>query len=134
MAESFEVSAVFPTQTPEKIYAAWLDSQSHSAMTGSPAVVDPALGGKFSAWDEYIQGQTLELEPTRRILQAWRTTEFPEDSPDSRLEILIEGVDDGVKVTLLHSEIPEGQGENFRQGWTEFYFEPMGRYFSAETG
>jgi activator of HSP90 ATPase len=132
MAESFEVSAVFPTQTPEKIYAAWLDSQAHSAMTGSPAVVDPALGGKFSAWDEYIQGQTLELEPTRRILQAWRTTEFPEDSPDSRLEIMIEGVDGGAQVTLVHTEIPDGQGEDYRQGWTEYYFEPMGRYFSAE--
>lgn len=132
MAESFEVSAFFPSQTPEQIYTAWLDSQAHSAMTGSPAQIDSAVGGKFSAWDGYIQGQTLELEPTRRILQAWRTTEFPEDSPDSRLEILIESVDGGAQITLLHSEIPDGQRENYRQGWADFYFEPMGRYFTAE--
>jgi activator of HSP90 ATPase len=132
MAESFEVSAFFPTQSPEKIYTAWLDSQAHSAMTGSLAEVDPTVGGKFNAWDGYIQGHTLELEPFRRILQAWRTTEFPADSPDSRLEILLEGVDGGAQVTLRHSEIPEGQGEDYRQGWTDYYFEPMGRYFSAE--
>lgn len=134
MAELFEVSAFFPTQTAEKIYTAWLDSQAHSAMTGSPAEVDPALGGKFTAWDGYIHGQTLAAEPFRRILQTWRTTEFPEESPDSRLEILIEVVNDGAQVTLLHSEIPDGQGEDYRQGWSEYYFEPMGRYFSAEQG
>ena len=134
MLESFEISAFFPARSPQEIYTAWLDGQAHSAMTGSPAQVDPAVGGQFSAWDGYIQGQTLETERYRRILQAWRTTEFPEDSPDSRLEILIEGVDGGAQVTLLHSEIPHGQGEDYRQGWAEFYFEPMGDYFSDLPG
>jgi activator of HSP90 ATPase len=134
MVESFEVSAFFSALTAEKIYSAWLDSQAHSAMTGSPAEVDPAEGGKFSAWDGYIQGETLAAEPFQRILQAWRTTEFPENSPDSRLEVLIEEQDDGVQVTLIHSEIPEGQGEDYRQGWVEYYFEPMQRYFSADSG
>jgi activator of HSP90 ATPase len=132
MTEAFEVSAFFPGQTAEKIYNAWLDSQAHTAMTGTPAEIDPVVGGKFTAWDRYIQGKTLAAEPYRRILQAWRTTEFPEDSPDSRLEILFEELEDSAQVTLLHSEIPEGQAEDYRQGWTEYYFEPMGRYFSAE--
>jgi activator of HSP90 ATPase len=132
MADSFEVSAFFSDQSAESIYMAWLDSQGHTAMTGSPAEVDPLVGGKFTAWDRYIQGETLVAEPFQRILQAWRTTEFPEDSPDSRLEILIEELNDGALVTLLHSEIPEGQGESYRQGWEEYYFEPMKRYFSTE--
>ena len=134
MVESFEVSFLFPGKSAEDIYTAWLDSQSHSAMTGSPAEVEPGVGGKFTAWDRYIQGQTLSAEPFRRILQTWRTTDFPEESPDSRLEILIEQVEGGAQVTLLHSEIPEGQGEDYRQGWEEYYFEPMGRFFSAESG
>ncbi|MCJ7659107.1 MAG: SRPBCC domain-containing protein, partial [Anaerolineales bacterium] len=76
--------------------------------------------------------RTLEAEPFQRIVQAWRTTEFPEDSPDSRLEILIEDMDNGVQVTLVHSGIPAGQGENYRQGWGEYYFDPMQRYFSTK--
>jgi activator of HSP90 ATPase len=134
MVESFEVSFLFPGKSAEDIYSAWLDSQSHSAMTGSPAEVESGVGGKFTAWDRYIQGRTLAAEPYRRILQAWRTTDFPEESPDSRLEILIEQVEGGAQVTLLHSEIPEGQGDDYRQGWEEYYFEPMGRFFSAESG
>jgi len=26
--------------------------------------------------------------------------------------------------------IPDGQGENYKQGWKDFYFKPMKKYFS----
>jgi len=99
-------------------------------MTGNPANVDVKVGGKFSAWDGYIFGSTLELEPDQRIVQAWRTTEFPEDAPDSRLEILFEEATKGTKVTLIHSDMPEDQVDSYRQGWEDFYFKPMKEYFS----
>ena len=132
MAESFEISTFFPAISAEQIYKAWLDSEEHSAFTGTLAQIDPGVGGKFTAWDGYIHGKTLETEPFQRILQAWRTTEFPEHSSDSRLEILIEEVDNGAKVALIHNDIPDGQGDDYRQGWEEYYFKPMQRYFSAE--
>ena len=95
----YEVSTVLPA-TPKQIYEAWLSSEGHSKMTGSQAEVEGESGGTFKAWDGYIWGKTLELEPNRRILQAWRTSEFPEDSPDSQVEILLEEIADGTKVTL----------------------------------
>ncbi len=98
-------------------------------MTGSPASVEGRVGGKFSAWDGYIYGTTLEMEPNRRILQAWHTTEFPEGSPDSRLEVLLEAEGSGTRITLVHTEIPEGQAESYLQGWQDFYFDPMTEYF-----
>jgi uncharacterized protein YndB with AHSA1/START domain len=90
MADSFRVSAVLPT-SPQEVYDAWLDGDQHGAYTGAEAAIEPGIGGAFSAWDGYISGTTLELEPPGRIVQAWRTTEFPPGSPDSRLEILLEG-------------------------------------------
>lgn len=98
-------------------------------MTGSPAKVDGKVGGKFTAWDGYIFGSTLELTPNQRIVQAWRTSEFPDDASDSRVEILLEEVDAGTKVTLTHSDMPEDQVESYRQGWEDFYFKPMRQYF-----
>ncbi len=68
--------------TAEQIYKAWLSTDGHTAMTGSPAEVEARVKGKFIAWDGYISGETLELKPFTRIVQAWRTTEFPEGSPD----------------------------------------------------
>jgi activator of HSP90 ATPase len=117
--------------TPERVYAAWLDSAAHGAMTGSPAEIDPRTGGNFSAWDGYIRGATLEFDPPRRILQAWRTTEFAEDDPDSLLEVLFAAEGSSTRLILHHTHIPAGQEEGYRQGWEEFYFQPMQEYFSA---
>jgi len=128
MKNGFELSIVLPAG-PDEIYNAWLSSEGHAALTGSPAKVDGKVGGEFSAWDGYISGKTLELEPARRILQAWRTSEFPEEAPDSRLEVLLESVAGGTKLTLIHSDIPADQVESYRQGWPESYFEPMLEHF-----
>ena len=131
MADSFEVKEFFPGIPAAEIFNAWLESEAHSAFTGSPAHVNPGVGGEFSAWDGYISGKTLEIEPPRRILQSWRTTEFPEGSPDSLLEVLLEEIEDGTQLTLVHTNIPDGQGEDYRQGWEDYYFKPMRQYFSA---
>ena len=130
MLETIHCSTILPV-SPEQIYRAWLSSSGHSAFTNSPAEVDPAVGGRFTAWDGYIQGSNIELEPYRRILQAWRTSEFPTESPDSRLEVLLEATPEGVKISLLHSEIPIGQGATYVQGWEDYYFTPMLEYFSG---
>jgi activator of HSP90 ATPase len=129
MKNEFTISTVIPASASD-IYSAWLNSEGHTAMTGNPANVEGKVGGKFTAWDGYIFGSTLELEPDQRIVQAWRTTEFPDDAPDSRLEILFEEVRDGTKVTLLHSDMPDDQVDSYRQGWEDFYFKPMKEYFT----
>jgi activator of HSP90 ATPase len=128
MKNGFELSILLPA-SPQTIYAAWLSSEGHTALTGSPALAEGKVGGKFSAWDGYIFGSTLELEPARRIVQAWRTGEFPAQAPDSRLEIVLEAVQNGTKLTLIHSEMPEEQVQEYRQGWEDFYFKPMREYF-----
>jgi activator of HSP90 ATPase len=126
--ESLKMSTTLPA-SPETIYNAWLSSEGHTAMTGSPAEVEAEIGGAFKAWDGYIWGMTLEMESPRRILQDWRTSEFPEVSPDSRVEIRFEESDGETKITLTHTEIPDGQGDSYKQGWEDFYFTPMRAYF-----
>ena len=128
MKNGFTLSEIIPAK-PAEIYEAWLSSEGHTALTGSPAKVEGNVGGKFSAWDGYIFGTTLELTPNQRIVQTWRTTEFPGDAPDSRVEVLLEEVSRGTKLTLIHSDMPEDQVDSYRQGWEDFYFKPMKEYF-----
>jgi len=115
--------------SPEKAYQDWLDSAAHSAFTGSSAEIDPIIGGKFNAWEGYIWGKTIELTPGKRIRQTWRTSEFPDDSPDSVLEVLFEPDGKGTRITLIHTIIPERQADGYEKGWKEFYFEPMKKYY-----
>jgi activator of HSP90 ATPase len=116
----------------ETIYKAWLSTEGHSAITGSPAKVDGTVNGDFSAWDGYIWGMFLELEPNHRILQAWRTGEFPSEAEDSIVEILFNEEHGKTKLTLNHSNIPEGQADGYKTGWEDFYFKPMKEYFGRK--
>ncbi|MHB8417196.1 MAG: SRPBCC domain-containing protein [Myxococcales bacterium] len=130
MTEAFTLTAMIPA-TPLRVYEAWLDEREHGAFTGSKAQAEPGIGGAFTAWDGYIRGRTLELSEGQRILQSWRTSEFPPGSEDSLLEILLEEGSGGTRLTLRHSGIPEGQGESYEQGWIDHYFDPLKRYFAA---
>ena len=129
MALQFEVSAVIPASAAV-LYEAWLDSASHSAMTGAAAETSAEPDGRFTAWDGYIQGRNLELEPPRRILQSWRTSEFEESEQDSSLEVLFEPAEGGTRLTIRHSNLP-AHGGQYEQGWIDNYFEPMTRYFGS---
>ena len=129
MPESIQVSTLLPADL-QTLYQAWLDSEQHSRFTGSPAEINPRVGGIFSAWDGYIKGVTLELTPYSRIFQSWRAADFPSEADDSELEIRLEEAAGDTLLTLTHSNLPDGQGEEFRQGWLDFYFTPMQAYFT----
>lgn len=129
MSESLHLEIVLPAP-PDEIYRAWIDSTKHRDFTGGNAEIEPHAGGSFSAWDGYIKGIILKLEPYKRIVQSWRTSDFPEGYPASHLEILFEPVEGGTHMVLNQSEIPTGQSEQYESGWMEYYFVPMLGYFS----
>ncbi len=131
MSVEFEVSDVIPASL-DQVYAAWLDSEEHSAMTGSPARVSAKVGGKFEAWNGYIRGKNLELEPSSRILQLWRTSEFKDSDEDSLLEVLFESAEYGTKIRILHTQLPE-HGMQYQQGWRDAYLTPMKAYFDTKS-
>lgn len=113
------------------IYNSWLEGSSHSKLIGgASADIKEEIGSTFTIYDGYITGKILELEKNKRIVQLWRTNEFAENSPDSKLEILLEdNPGGGTKFTLLHWELPEGDKEKYKKGWEDFYLVPMKKYF-----
>lgn len=129
-AESIELTVSLPAR-PEEIYTAWLSSRGHTEMTGGPAQTSADPGAAFTAWGPYIRGRNLALDEGRRIVQAWRTLDFPADAPDSQVEVELVPEGEGTRLRLRHSNIPAGQGARYEGGWQERYFTPMARYFAA---
>lgn len=125
----FKVSTVINAPA-EKIYNAWLNSKQHAAMTGGTAKITPKVGAEFEAWDGYIRGKNLILEPGKRIVQSWRTTEFAKEEKDSQIEVTFEKAAAGTKVTLHHTGLPPHATE-YKQGWVDNYFVPMKKYFEG---
>ena len=111
------------------IYEAWLSSEGHSQMTGGEAFVSGEVGASFSAWDGYISGKNIRLEPHTSIIQSWRTTEFAEQEADSRIEVTLNEQEGFTELTLKHTNLPT-HGEQYRKGWEDHYFIPMQAYFN----
>lgn len=128
MAHEFTVSATIPA-APREVYDAWLSSKGRAAMTGAAARISEKPGGNFVAWDGYIAGRNLKLVPGRRIVQTWRTTEFAASDEDSQIEVQLEKAPKGTKLTLRHTNIPDGH-TTYKSGWRTCYFGPMRAYFN----
>ena len=114
--------------SPRRVYSAWMSSDGHTAMTGGAAEVDPVVGGAFSAWDGYIEGETWELAPAKRVIQSWRTFDFGR-APDSVIEVEFRALRRKTQVVLRHCDLQPGDGAKYTLGWHQFYLEPMRNYF-----
>jgi activator of HSP90 ATPase len=115
--------------SPSEVYQVLMDSKKHAEVTGSPASISRVVGGKFTAWDGYILGKNLELEPGKKIVQEWTTTEWPEGYPPSRLEITLTKKGGGTELKMVHSKVPAEQKDEYAGGWKSFYWEPLAAYF-----
>jgi activator of HSP90 ATPase len=127
MKESIRLTQVFPTDAAT-LYRAWLDSDLHSKMTGGEATCSNKVGGSFTAWGDYISGTNTSLTKNKEIVQRWRTAEFKETDLDSVLTIKLKDLAKGCELTLIHTNIPEGQTQ-YKEGWEQHYFAPMLEWF-----
>ena len=130
--DKLKLNIILPA-TPKKIYDAWLNGKEHTAFTGGKATASNKIKGKFTAWDGYISGVNIDLKEGKKIVQAWRTTEFPDDALDSILEIGLTAKAGGkTTLTLTQTNIPKGQGVKYKGGWKNHYLKPMQEYFKGE--
>ena len=132
MPYDFTLTALIPA-TPKAVYDTWLDSRGHSAMTGGKATQSAKVGATVTAWDNYITGKNLHLEPGKRIVQTWRNTQFTNEHGDSVITVTLTKVAGGTRLTLNHANVPDGQTSYEESGWKTHYFTPMQRYFMTMT-
>ncbi|MBI3859636.1 MAG: SRPBCC domain-containing protein [Thaumarchaeota archaeon] len=130
-AQKFAVirQSVVLEASPEEVFEAYVDPKKHEAFTGSTATGSKKVGGKFTAWDGYITGRYVELEGGKRILHEWKTTGWPEGYPPSVVEITFSRKGKRTKLSMVHSKVPEEQVDEYAQGWKDFYWEPLKKYF-----
>ena len=119
--------------SPKEVYEAYVDPKKHSKFTGSKATGKAVVGGKFTAWDGYIFGKNLELDDGKRVVQEWTTTDWPEGYGPSRLELCFNEIPKGTELVMVHSDVPEEQADETAEGWIEWYWNPLKKYFSKQS-
>ena len=118
--------------TPVEVYDALVNAKKHAEFTGVPATSANKIGGKFTAWDGYISGKYLKLEPGRKILEEWSTRDWPANFPPSVIELTFAKADGGMRLSMLQTEVPAAQAANYRKGWKDYYWNPLKKYFAAK--
>jgi len=117
----------------EEVYSALTTKSEFAQFTGASAEIDAEPGGSFSCFDGMITGFTLELEPGKRIVQAWRAGNW-DDGVYSIIRIDLEQTEvNKTQLKFEHSGFPEEHISHLEQGWHDRYWEPL-RAFLQQPG
>ena len=110
--------------TPHAVYEALMDSKKHAEFTGSRASISRNVGGKFTAYNGYIEGENLDIIPNKKIVQSWRGSDWYR-GVYSRATFTLKKVVGGTQLTFMQTGVPEDVYEDISQVWCECYWNPM---------
>ena len=121
-------SVVLPA-SPEALYAMYLSPLRHAAITGGPVRIGARAGSRFSAFGGALSGRMLQTIPGRLVVQAWRSSAFHDDDPDSTLNLrfLPAGRKRG-RIDLVHVNVPPHDYHGASTGWRKYYWRPWRAY------
>jgi uncharacterized protein YndB with AHSA1/START domain len=109
--------------SPERVYFALTDADALTAWywpasVEPKATSDPRVGGLFGVTTADaamgFDGEYLELEPPRRIVQTWH---WAGDEDASRVTIELSAAADGTDIVVTHDQLDEATVEPYRAGW-----------------
>jgi activator of HSP90 ATPase len=116
--------------TPHELYETIMDSRRHAKLTGDKVKMSRKVGDKFTAGGGWIDGMNVELVQDKLIVQAWRGND--DDWPKgyySAVRFQFTKVPGGTRLDFLHSGVPVAAYDMIRDGWLEYYWEPLKRTF-----
>jgi uncharacterized protein YndB with AHSA1/START domain len=117
-------------EEPKRVFTAWMDPREHATFTGGGlATIEPWTGGRFTAFEGDVHGIFLGVDNAARIVQTWRTPEFPPESRDSRLTVTFEPAPGGTKLRIQHADVPPKLLRKLQKGWESNYIKPLSKYF-----
>ena len=115
----------------QEIYDILMDGRRHAKLTGSAAKLSRKVGGEFAVYDGYAYGTNVELVEGRRIVQTWRAQEdeWPEDHFSEVVFDLTPINKTKTAIAFAHKRVPTALVQNFKDGWRQFYWEPLKAMF-----
>lgn len=114
----------------QDVYETLLTSAKFSDMSGgAPADISTEVGGAVVLFGGQIEARNLELVEGVRVVQSWRSGNWPEGVHSVvRFELTSDG--DNTKVIFDQSGFPEGAEEHLEPGWYKMYWDPMNAMLS----
>ncbi|MBN2348266.1 MAG: SRPBCC domain-containing protein [Bacteroidales bacterium] len=112
--------------TPEEIFNAITNPLAIELWSGYPAIMEPKEDTEFSLWDGDITGKNLKMIPNEQIIQEWY---FGEQEDKSIVTITLRNQKGSTYIELVHTNVPDNDYEELLEGWREYYWGAVKKYF-----
>ena len=123
MPKTIRQSVTFKA-SPHAVYEALMDSRRHAAFSGRPASISRKPGGRFTAYGPYLSGVNIELIPDKKIVQFWRSNNWPKFHY-STVTFALTKVKGGTRLRFTQAGVPDNDYKAKKRGWVRSYWEPM---------
>ena len=134
MRKVIRQSVILPASA-ESLFEAYLDPTAHAAITGFPVTIGAEPGAEFRAFNDQLSGVIVVVVRPQLIVQAWRSTKFHADDPDSTLILTFtaesKNADQG-RIDLVHLDVPDHDFQDVTDGWSKFYWVPWQAYLDSQ--
>lgn len=117
--------------SPKDVFGILMSGEKFARMTGGrEADVSQEVGGEVSLFGGAISARNVELVPGKRVVQAWRSNDWPEGVYSIvRFELAADG--NNTKLVFDQSGHPDDAAEMLSGGWHQMYWEPMNAMLSG---
>lgn len=103
-----------------------------AVLTAHPAQLSNEPGSAFSIFGGIIEGRQIELVPAKRVVQAWRVTNWdPGVYSIARFEL--QAHDNSTTIIFDHTGFPKGAAEHLASGWRTHYWAGLMRLFTTKS-
>ncbi|MBL0955075.1 MAG: SRPBCC domain-containing protein [Leptospira sp.] len=119
--------------SPETIYEYIADSKKLTTLTGETALISKQIGGTFSTMSGKISGIIVDLAPSKRMVQAWRRSDFPEGIFSMATFTLKETSEGGTEVILTHRGVPKELIPDVEESWRQNYWDKIRNAVKTQT-
>lgn len=125
-----ESVVVFTGVTPHDVYETLLDARRQATFTGGEALISRRVGGMFTTFDGWASGRQIELVPDRKIVQTWRSEDWPSGTT-STCTYELRSVPTGTELRFRQTDVPSSLRASIAKGWAEYYWRPMQALFDS---
>ncbi len=126
MMRDFEYKITIKDTEVEDVYNALTNPFAIELWSGYSAQMKMEKGAEFSMWDGDICGKIVDFIPNQKIIQEWF---FGEQEEASLVEIKLFQQKIDTYVHLRHTNIPDEDFEDIQEGWVDFYWGCIKRFF-----
>ena len=99
-------------------------------MNAHPAQLSAEPGSAFSLFGGVIEGRQVELVPAKRVVQAWRVSNW-DRGVYSIVRFELVGADGGTKIVFDHVGFPAGAGDHLAAGWKSHYWDGLAKLLAT---